>query len=232
MTKQHRALRTRQELIRSAAEVFNRAGFADSSIIAISSRAGVSNGAVHFHFGNKRALGHAVETAAAQALLNITGRVPLRHPAPLQLMVDTSHALAQDLLDDPVLRAGFRLGTDATWRGEGDLWEQWQDWVQLMLVVARDQGRLAPDAVVEDAVFAITAVMAGFELRTRTDARWCSREGISRFWKLTLPRLAHETAIGQLNPDGALAPVWTVDELRDGGWELTGDGCKEPCGVA
>ncbi|MFF3323113.1 ScbR family autoregulator-binding transcription factor [Streptomyces sp. NPDC002889] len=210
MAKQHRALRTRQELIRSAAEVFDHVGFADSSINAISSRAGMSTGAVHFHFGNKRALGNAVELAAAQSLLHITGRIPLRHPAPLQHLVDTSHSLARCLLDDPVLRAGFRLGTDATWQSDGDLWEQWQDWVHMMLTVARDQGSLAPEVGVEDAVYAITAVVAGFEVRARRDAEWCSRQGVNRFWRLLLPRLASERVARSLVPEGTVTPVWRL----------------------
>jgi AcrR family transcriptional regulator len=232
MAKQHRAVRTRQELIRSAAEVFYHAGFADSSISAISSRAGMSSGAVHFHFGNKRAVGNAVEMAAAQHLLCITGRIPLRHPAPLQHLVDTSHTLAQYLLDDPVLRAGFRLGTDATWQGDGDLWEQWQDWVQLMLTVARDQGSLAPEVGVEDAVYAITAVVAGFEVRATQDAEWCSRQAVTRFWRLLLPRLASERVARTLVPEGTVTPVWPLGGNGSDALGLPGDSCeKADCGV-
>ena len=55
MVKQERALRTREALIESAAEVFDREGFSVASLTAISSRAGVSNGALHFHFASKAA---------------------------------------------------------------------------------------------------------------------------------------------------------------------------------
>ncbi|MET9432590.1 ScbR family autoregulator-binding transcription factor [Streptomyces sp. NPDC006551] len=233
MAKQHRALRTRQELIRSASEVFYQVGFADSSINAISSRTGMSNGAVHFHFGNKRALGNAIERAAARNLLCVTGRIPLRHPAPLQHLVDTSHALARCLLNDPVLRAGFGLGTDATWQGDGDLWEQWQDWVQLMLTVARDQGSLAPDVCVEDAVYAVTAVVAGVEVRARRDAAWCSRQAVTRFWRLMLPRLASERVARSLVPEGTTTQAWPpgesgTDDLMPPGNPYDG----ADCGVA
>ncbi|MFF8996404.1 TetR family transcriptional regulator [Streptomyces achromogenes] len=66
MARQHRALRTREELIRSAEEVIDDVGYTEASISAIRHRAGVSNGALHFHSKSKRALGEAVELAAAR----------------------------------------------------------------------------------------------------------------------------------------------------------------------
>ncbi|MEU6955200.1 ScbR family autoregulator-binding transcription factor [Streptomyces sp. NPDC045714] len=222
MAKQHRALLTRQELIRSAAEVFGSAGYAEASIATISSRAGVSNGALHFHFKNKRALGEAVELIAEQILLRLTGRVPLRHPSPLQLLVDTSHLLARGLRDDPVLRAGFGLGSDPTWQSDVKLWEQWQDWVQLMLTVARDQGSLAPQVAVEDAAFAIVAVVAGFDALNRTGAKWDARHAVTRYWRLVLPQLSTEAAREELNPEGTAAEeVWSQK------WDMA-----EACGDA
>ncbi|MBG0856965.1 TetR/AcrR family transcriptional regulator [Streptomyces spinoverrucosus] len=225
MAQQYRAQRTRQELIRAAAEVFESAGFAEASIASISSRAGVSNGALHFHFPNKRALGEAVEQAAAQTLLHITGPVPLRHPAPLQLVVETSQALARQFLDDPVLRAGFCLGSDGAWECGLNLWEQWHDWVQLMLTVARDRGSLAADVEIEDTVSAITAVVAGLQVLARRDARWCSTGTVTAFWRLVLPQLSHAGA-DQPGPDGTAAAAWPTDSACDS-WEM-----DETCGAA
>ncbi|MGW1223275.1 TetR family transcriptional regulator, partial [Streptomyces californicus] len=48
MTKQERAARTRQALIRSAAAVFEQHGYAQARLAQISSGAGVSTGALHF----------------------------------------------------------------------------------------------------------------------------------------------------------------------------------------
>ncbi|MFG3498311.1 ScbR family autoregulator-binding transcription factor [Streptomyces sp. NPDC047928] len=210
MAMQDRAVRTRRQLIRSAAEVFDRGGFAGSSVGQICARAGVSQGALHFHFRSKRALGEAVESAAAQTLLRITGQSPpSAHPAeagassPLQLLVDTSHALAQGVACDPVLRAGFGLGSDATWRSGVNLWRQWQDWVRWMLTVARDQGSLAPDVVLDDAVSAITAMVAGLEVLGRSDSHWHSRQAVTPFWRLMLPRLAARAVQGRIDAAGS-----------------------------
>ncbi len=65
MAKQERAARTRWLLIQAAAETFVQKGFTRASIAAISRQAGVSNGALHFHYETKDALADAVEQSAA-----------------------------------------------------------------------------------------------------------------------------------------------------------------------
>ncbi|MEE1757460.1 ScbR family autoregulator-binding transcription factor [Streptomyces sp. SP18CS02] len=208
MAKQDRAVRTRQELIRSAAEAFSRGGFALSSLTDISARAGVSSGALHFHFASKRALGEAVETAAAQTLRRIIAQSPLGHPVPLQTLVDTSHVLAQRLVDDVVLRAGFGLGSDATWREGVELWGEWHSWVRSVLTLARRRGNLATDVVLDDVVSAVTAAVVGFEVLGRADAEWCSRRSLTRFWALMLPRLSSDRLRTELDPEGTGAGMW------------------------
>lgn len=59
MTKQDRAVRTRLALIRSAAEQFEARGYVRASLAEISAGAGVSSGALHFHFANKAAVAEA-----------------------------------------------------------------------------------------------------------------------------------------------------------------------------
>ncbi|MFD3722337.1 TetR family transcriptional regulator [Streptomyces sp. NPDC058674] len=76
MVKQERAARTRESLVRAAAEVFAEQGFTTASIAAISRRAGVSAGGLHFHFESKTALADAVEDRAVQALRRITAGRP------------------------------------------------------------------------------------------------------------------------------------------------------------
>ncbi|MFJ2751050.1 TetR family transcriptional regulator [Streptomyces sp. NPDC087297] len=84
MVKQERAARTREALVRAAAEVFAEEGFTAASIAVISRRARVSAGGLHFHFAGKTVLARAVQDRAAQALSRITAgpAVPPTAPAP------------------------------------------------------------------------------------------------------------------------------------------------------
>ncbi|MFD9543646.1 ScbR family autoregulator-binding transcription factor [Streptomyces sp. NPDC060022] len=189
MAKQDRAVRTRQELIRSAAEAFDRNGFAPSSLTEISVGAGVSSGALHFHFGSKRALGAAVESEAARILQDIIAPRPSERPASLRNLVDTSHILARRLAEDVVLRAGFGLAADAAWQEDVALWRVWHSWVRSMLTRARAEGVLAADVLIEDLVSAVTAVVVGAQALGRADADWSARHAVAQFWNLMLPRI-------------------------------------------
>lgn len=190
MAKQDRAVRTRQELIRSAAEAFDQGGFALSSLTGIAGGAGVSSGALHFHFHSKRELGAAVERAAARALRDVIAPHPGEQPAPLRNLVDTSHVLAGRLTEDVVLRAGFGLAADATWQQDVTLWRVWRGWVRAMLTQARREGTLAPDVPLEDVVSTVTAAVVGAHILGRLDEEWSPRCAVAQFWNLMLPRIS------------------------------------------
>lgn len=117
MVKQERAARTRQALIQAAAEVFAEEGFVTASLSTISKRAGVSNGALHFHFANKGMLADAVEAEAAKAVRLITEAARAWQGDSLQAVVDATHELMRSLAHDTVVRGGFELAGDSTRRG-------------------------------------------------------------------------------------------------------------------
>ncbi|MET9361582.1 ScbR family autoregulator-binding transcription factor [Streptomyces sp. NPDC006632] len=202
MARQERAVRTRNTLIESAAELFDREGFETASLATISSRAGVSNGALHFHFASKAALAGAVWETAAQRLWRITDGAPAQE-CPLQLLIDASHALVRGFHQDVVLRAGFGLGGSPESTGvSGDLHRTWQDWVEAVFARARREGALAPDVSTEDAAPAVVAAVTGFEALGGDDAQWLSAATLTAFWELLLPRLAQESALDRLMASG------------------------------
>ncbi|MBD0711172.1 MULTISPECIES: ScbR family autoregulator-binding transcription factor [unclassified Streptomyces] len=198
-----RAAKTRRQLIRSTAELFDRSGFAGTSVGQICALAQVSQGALHFHFGNKHALGQAVEATAAEILTCVIGPVPARHPAPLQLLVDTSHVLARRVSQDPLLRAGFGLARDPAWPGGTSPWQLWREWVRGLLRLARRQGCLTAGVDLDGAVTTITAVTAGLEGLQRAPDRAGATQSVTPFWRLVLPQLAAEGVRGRIDPAGA-----------------------------
>lgn len=142
MAKQERAVRTRDTLIRSAAEVFDRDGISTASLTAISSRAGVSNGALHFHFASKAALVDVVEEVALTRLLAVTSSTLPLGASHVQLLVDVTHALADALRGDVVLRVGFALSGETSRARRVDLRERWRCWVEETLQQAEAEGEL------------------------------------------------------------------------------------------
>ncbi|MEV5786604.1 MULTISPECIES: ScbR family autoregulator-binding transcription factor [Streptomyces] len=203
MVKQVRAARTRQALVRAAAEVFADDGYALASLPAISRRAGVSTGALHFHFPSKDLLAREVEAAATVSLQRLAARrdaPPGRAAggpagtggagAGLQLLVDVSRELVLGLSSDPVLRAGFGLGGDPSRKsGEGPgRW--WSEWVHALLREAHGAGELAEGVSPEAAAVAVVAATLGLAGLASRHRFHLSPHLVEQFWALLLPGLA------------------------------------------
>ncbi|MBQ1094429.1 ScbR family autoregulator-binding transcription factor [Streptomyces sp. B93] len=207
MVKQERAARTRRSLIRAAAEVFAEVGFVPASLGAISKRAGVSNGALHFHFANKNMLAEAVEAEAAERVRRLIEAVRARQGDPLQAVVDATHELMGALSKDIVVRGGFGLAGDIARRAESPLRQEWQRWVEDGLRRAARGGVLAPGVAWDDAARLVVAATVGLEVLGGADASWLSRQNVTRLWDLLLPRLADRPHAGALVSSGSPPPA-------------------------
>ncbi|THA33061.1 ScbR family autoregulator-binding transcription factor [Streptomyces sp. A1547] len=203
MVKQERAARTRETLIRSAAQIFDREGFPVASLTGISSLAGVSSGALHFHFASKAALADAVEAAALSRLLAVTDPGPPSGAGRVQLLVDVTHGLAAALRTDVVLRAGFELSGEPSRVSRSDLRDHWRRWVEATLEQADTEGELHPEVAAQDVVTAVVAATVGFEVLGARDAAWLSASTVTRFWRLLLPTLVPAPLLAGLRAEGA-----------------------------
>jgi AcrR family transcriptional regulator len=206
MTQQDRALRTREALIETAAEVFDRQGFALASLSTISSEAGVSNGALHFHFSSKASLAHAVGATAEQRLTQLTGRHRGRlRGDPLQLLIDTMHDLVRELGDDVLLRVGFDPARSLDRCGAAaDSRRVWAAWVGETLDRARREGALRQDAPTDAAVATVVATTLGLGVLMQSPPAH-RVDTVTRLWRLLLPGLVADGFAAHLVPSGTQA---------------------------
>ena len=196
MVVQVRAARTRRALIAAAAEVFADEGYVRASLPLICKRAGVSSGALHFHFASKDALAGEVESAA----VDLAEKLHRRAATALGSLVDTTSAVMLAMACDPVVRAGFRLSGDPSRKGGATLFQWWHQTVRELVAGAQEAGELAQDVPPEDVVAVIVAATVGFQALAGWDEQWISAERAERFWAFVLPRLAVSP---RLIPDGA-----------------------------
>ncbi|WP_406134668.1 ScbR family autoregulator-binding transcription factor [Streptomyces sp. NBC_01089] len=192
MVKQERAQRTRTSLIHAAAEVFAQEGYAPASLTTISRRAGVSNGALHFHFANKQSLAQAVEDEAVASVARIIRAARPAGGCVLQALVEATYELMSRLADDIVVRAGFGLGSDRARAGGSGPRRDWERWVGEMLRLAEQEGRLAEGVSGRSATHAVVATTVGLEVLGGEDPEWLSRRRIAGIWELLLPHLRSE----------------------------------------
>lgn len=204
MVKQERAARTRRSLIHAAAEVFAEVGFVSASLGAISRRAGVSNGALHFHFANKSMLAEAVEAEAVDKVRLLTEAARARQDDSLQAVVDAMHALCAALTDDVVVRGGFELSSDITRRATSPLRREWQRWVEESLARAERRGALA-EGVAQNAARMVVALTVGLQVLGGDGAHWLSRQNVTGFWDLLLPGVSERRDLAGVVASGSRA---------------------------
>lgn len=203
MTKQERAARTRLALVRSAAMVFEKSGYTQARLSEISAGAGVSAGALHFHFENKAVMADAVEQAACRTLRLTASRVRRRDASALQKLVDLSHGFGQLLRTEVVVRAGLRLNADTERAPALDLRREWHACVDALLVEAGRTGGLSQDLPPHRAGSLIFATSVGLEVLAREDGEWVSPGSLAHVWRLLLPSVASPLAVGALDPAGS-----------------------------
>ncbi|MFI2608269.1 TetR family transcriptional regulator [Kitasatospora sp. NPDC018619] len=107
---QERSERTRGRLVEAGATLFDRRGYAGATLGEIAASAGVTKGALYFHFASKEELARAVAEQAEHSLRSACAE--LRSSSPLQGLIDAGYWLVDALGADPVVRAAFRLGRE------------------------------------------------------------------------------------------------------------------------
>ncbi|MFJ7070707.1 ScbR family autoregulator-binding transcription factor [Streptomyces sp. NPDC101115] len=184
---QQRAVRTREALLRAAAEVFDDVGYTRASITRIIDRAGLTAGAVYFHFKSKEGLARAVIHEQAKDLQFPQGEPGLQH------LIDMTDYLAVEMQQNTLLRAGVRLAVE---QNEADLqeyaiYEWWAEQFHEELLAARRKGQLLPTA--DEAVFAslLVAAYTGTQIMSQLSTNRADLPGrISDMWRCLLPALA------------------------------------------
>lgn len=109
MVKQERSERTRGNLIRAAATVFDQVGYERATLMVISDLATVTKGALSFHFAAKSDLARAVQAEACAASGGVLAELAEREGAAFEIVVEMVQALVRLLENDVVVRAGTRL---------------------------------------------------------------------------------------------------------------------------
>lgn len=192
--KQERAEQTRRVLLHAAAEVFDEFGYAGASITRILKRAGVTAGALYFHFGSKEGLARAVMNSQPEAI------GPLLADGGLQRLIDLTLVWSWQLKRDPLLRAGVRLTNEQSAMGALDAgpYEEFRGIMAGYLMEARDLGELQPgvDPVVV-AEFVVSACTGMQMYSNVVSGREDLPERTQQMWKLLLPGIAVPAVIAR-----------------------------------
>ncbi|THA36622.1 TetR/AcrR family transcriptional regulator [Streptomyces sp. A1277] len=199
-------MQTREQLLQAAAEVFDEYGYAGAGINKILQRAGLTAGALYFHFKNKQEL--ALEVMHAQR----TAIEPHVSATGLQRLVDITLIWSHSLQADPVLRAGVRLTSEQATFGLRDAtpYAVWAGSFVTCLEAARDAGELRRHVRIEELAEFVVGACTGMQEYAQVV---CGRADLPRrtvnMWQVLLPGIATDTSLVsvEVNEDRAAA-LW------------------------
>ncbi|MFE0651701.1 TetR family transcriptional regulator [Streptomyces sp. NPDC059534] len=240
MAIQQRAERTRQEILSSAARVFDRLGYERASLARIAGEARVTTGALVFHFATKADLASEVR-GRARAVTRITVESACLSTegvggTAIDKLVITTHALIRLFETDHLARAGERLAREL--QSTGPVLDcPWRREVARLARYAAAENALRPGVDATAVAALIGYVITGVELEMRcpnaapTDAPWPPERGAADGdAPESIPPRRPTEAAAERRPaeSGAL---WGPAEERLGRiWELILPGLVHPAG--
>lgn len=195
VAKQERSERTRRKLVRAAAELFDRHGFAKATLDDISRAAGVTKGALYFHFTSKDELADAVQAHGRDMLNELVANLREQGKSPLQTLIDITHVLTRWLRDDPEVRASFRITRECVGRQPpvADFYLVWISAAWALLFQAREAQDLRDDLVGPAAETLVAAATTVVEVMSYTGMPHDEvAERLAAMWSLVLPNLVPE----------------------------------------
>ncbi|WP_158883514.1 ScbR family autoregulator-binding transcription factor [Amycolatopsis anabasis] len=195
MAKQIRAEITREAILRASAKLFDRHGYRGASLNDVLKLAGVTKGALYFHFSSKEELARAVISYQHLWAVGVANEELEEGQTGLEAVIRLSQSLALQLMHDPMVRAGIRLTLEHGTFGEStsEPYEGWIAVTERLLVHASESGELdgavRPAVVARFVVGAFTGVQILSQVMTGRNDLW---ERIREMWEMLLPTLVPE----------------------------------------
>ncbi|MCY0935086.1 ScbR family autoregulator-binding transcription factor [Streptomyces sp. H34-S4] len=196
MAEQARAIRTRQTILSAAAKIFEEHGYQAATISQILSQAGVTKGALYFHFQSKEDLAQGVLAEQDQQF-----DVPSR-ASKVQEIVDAVMLHAHRLQTDPMVRAGVRLSMDQLAQGldRSGPFIRWSEVGLELLRKAKAQGELLPHVVPSETADVIVGSFAGIQSMSQAICDYRDLVGrVSALMRHLLPSVVVPSVLASLD---------------------------------
>ncbi|NLG56685.1 MAG: TetR/AcrR family transcriptional regulator [Rhodococcus sp.] len=220
---QDRAVATRLQVLRGAAQVFDQLGFKGASIGQISKTSGFTRGAIYFHFKSKDELAqqiieeqHNISIAAGLRIAEVDA------PA-IDRLVMQSFEMGRQLIEDPIVRAGIRLSLEMQVdRGPTRPFTDWIEACGVVIDIAQSDGDIDPTLDRDQLAHFLVSAFTGVQLVSNAlDGRAELEKRLTDMWRILLQAILapnHARTIDQIlsarlqplsaeqSGDGALTP--------------------------
>ncbi|MFG2339806.1 ScbR family autoregulator-binding transcription factor [Streptomyces yangpuensis] len=199
--RQERAEITRQSILDGAAIAFDDCGFEGTSLSDVVKHAGVTKGALYFHFPSKQALARTLMDEQFQVSDHLAA---VENPG-LQTAIDLTHHMAHGLRTNVRIRAGIRLVIEfgSFTHPDPTPYDAWIDTCRTCLTPAQQAGDINPaldvNALSALLVGAFTGIQVTSHVRTR---RQDLHSRVADLWSFLLPSIVPADRMDRFRPMG------------------------------
>ncbi|MFE9636653.1 ScbR family autoregulator-binding transcription factor [Streptomyces sp. NPDC006463] len=200
--RQERAEITRQAILDGAAIAFDHSGFGGTSLSDVVKHAGVTKGALYFHFPSKEALARTLMDEQFQ----VSEGVPAIENPGLQTVIDLTHQMAFGLRTDVRIRAGIRLVIEfgSFTNPDPTPYNTWIDTCHGCLTPAQERGDILPSLDAYDLSTFLVGSFTGIQVTSHVrTGREDLHTRVIDLWNLLLPGIVPAHRIPQFDPAGS-----------------------------
>ena len=192
MPTQARAHETRAAIITAAASLFRTRGYGGTSQDDVAQAAGVTKGALYFHFTSKEHIALAVVGAQHDAGLTLIDDISIDRITGVAAVLEITYRFARLLRTDPITQAGIRLTIESS-NFSSPIVETYYDWLRFAeshLQAAAVAGEIRDTIDITAAARFIIPAFTGVQrvsdtLTGRTDLY----QRVDEMWALIVPTL-------------------------------------------
>lgn len=189
--KQARARATYEMILQGAALVFSRYGFERARLNQIVEAAGLTRGALYFHFQSKEDLASAVINRQYDISRDAVNQIAATEKPALAQMVMLSHEIGRLLAEDIQMQAGIRLSLEqSVAEGPSETYDEWLTAYKALADKAVEEGDMLSD--VDPATLAqfVVPALTGIQLVSNVRVRRSDLPArIDEMWQLLLPAI-------------------------------------------
>lgn len=201
MARQERAEQTRNAILEAAASRFDAVGFLGASLSEILAEAGVTKGALYFHFKSKEDLADAL----IDEQFTVWEPLSAMEEPGLQTVINLTQGMAASLLSDVRVRAGIRLviehGSFIT--PAGNAYKRWIDTIHGCLLAAKAAGDLRKEINAHDLAHYVVGSFTGVQLSSQVlTGRSDLLERTTFMWTTILNSVVPPRRLHRFNPMG------------------------------
>ncbi|MCF3184610.1 TetR/AcrR family transcriptional regulator, partial [Streptomyces polychromogenes] len=194
---------TRQAILDGAAIAFDHAGFGGTSLSDVVKHAGVTKGALYFHFPSKQALARTLVDEQFQ----VSEGVPETVEDPgLQTVIDLTHQMAFGLRTNVRIRAGIRLVIEFGSFTDPDPspYNAWIETCRSCLTPAQERGDVLPSVDVSDLSTFLVGSFTGIQVTSHVrTGREDLHARVVDLWTYLLPGIVPPDRLALFDPAGS-----------------------------